>query len=155
MVCDSISLSTSTIGLSNGGILYVMLNPFPIQFLALAAYAVLRIIVGFVLIYLGVVHSKNRAALAPVLSLPFFPYGKFSAWLLAVVEIALGVMFVAGFLTQVAALLSMFLSLTFIILRSRWPHPLIPGRLFYILLFGCSCSLFVTGAGIFAFDLPL
>lgn len=132
-----------------------MLNPFPIQFLALFAYAVLRIIVGLVLIYLGTKHLRNRDALVPSFSFRFFPYGRFSVWYLVFVEIVLGLMFTFGLLTQIAALITMVLSLKLIVLQRRLASPFIPGRLFYVLLFGISFSLFITGAGIFAFDVPL
>jgi uncharacterized membrane protein YphA (DoxX/SURF4 family) len=132
-----------------------MLNPFPIQFLAPLAYTVLRVVVGTVLFSLGLSHLRDRDSLAPLFSFSWFPYGRFAVWYLALIELAVGLMFLFGFLTQIAALLAMFLSLKFIVMRSRWSAPSIPDRLFYILLFGASFTLFVTGAGAFAFDLPI
>lgn len=130
-----------------------MLNPFPIQFLALLAYAILRIIVGAILLYLGFSHIQHRAVLKEQFSQ--FRFGLVLVWYLGTLEIIVGMMFIFGFYTQIAALLSMLMAIKFIVLKGRFTSPLIPGRLFYILLFGASLSLFVTGAGIFAFDLPI
>ncbi len=132
-----------------------MLNPFPIQFLALFAYAILRIFVGLILMYLGASHIRNRQTLKGVLSFAWFPYENFLVWYVALLELILGTMFVIGFLTQVAALLTFFLSLKFIILNKHFRSPFVPGRLFYVLLLGSALSLFITGAGVPAFDLPL
>lgn len=132
-----------------------MLNLFPIQFLAPFAYLLLRVCIGFILIRFGVTHIRNRTVLAPIFSLRLFPFGNFFAWYLGIVEIVLGGMFIAGFLTQLAALLSMLLSLKFIVMHKRFAHPLIPPRLTYVLFFFISLSLLITGAGIFAFDLPI
>ncbi len=132
-----------------------MLNLFPIQFLAPFAYLLLRVCIGFILIRFGVIHIRNRKVLAPIFSLRLFPFGNFFAWYLGIVEIVLGGMFIAGFLTQLAALFTLFMSLKFLIMHKRFAHPLIPSRLVYVLFFFISLSLLITGAGIFAFDLPI
>jgi hypothetical protein len=41
------------------------------------------------------------------------------------------------------------------VMRNWFDHPSIPTKLFYVLLFAASVSLFITGAGVFAFDLPI
>ncbi len=130
-----------------------MLNPFPIQFLALLAYAILRIIVAAILLYLGFSHIQHREVLKEQFSQ--FRFGLVLVWYLGTLEIIVGMMFMFGFYTQIAALLSMLMAIKFMILKGRLASPLIPGRLFYLLLFGVSLSLFITGAGIFAFDLPI
>ena len=132
-----------------------MLNIFPIQFLAPLAYALLRVCVGFILLRLGRRHLHNRDALAPIFSFSLFPYGRFFVWYLGLIEIGLGILFFIGLFTQVAALLAAVLSLKFIVMHRRFAHPLIPSRMFYTLLLAASLSLFITGAGIFAFDLPI
>lgn len=132
-----------------------MLNLFPIQFLAPFAYFLLRVCVGFILIRLGVTHIRNRQVLKDIFSFGIFPYGFFFVWYLGIVEIIIGTLFLVGFLTQLAALLSMVLSLKFTVMYKRFTHPLIPSRLSYVLLFFISLSLLITGAGIFAFDLPI
>ena len=132
-----------------------MLNLFPIQFLALFAHTILRVSVGVILLYLGLSHWKAREELASRFSFSWFPYGHFAAWYLALVELVAGVLFVLGLYMQIAALLGMLLSLKFIVMHKRFGGPRVPGKIFYVLLFSASFSLFITGAGLFAFDLPL
>ena len=132
-----------------------MLNVFPIQFLAPLAYSFLRVILGIVLIRLGLRHIRHREDLKNVFTFSFFPYGGFMVWYLAVIELILGVLFFVGFLTQIAALLAILLSLKFIVMHKKFHHPLIPERLTYVLILAISCTLFVTGAGALAIDLPI
>lgn len=132
-----------------------MLNPFPIQFLALFAYLLLRFFVGSALIYLGLSHFKNRFELQQVLVLSWFPYGRFTTWVFALGEMLIGILFVLGLYTQYAALAAIAMCLKMLILRNLFNHPSIPSRLFYLLLLSCALSLFITGAGVFAFDLPI
>jgi uncharacterized membrane protein YphA (DoxX/SURF4 family) len=131
-----------------------MLNPFPIQFLALLAYFVLRIFVGLIFIGFGVKHARARKELVHIFNTDVFP-GTPAAVLLIACEIVIGGMFVLGFYTQIAALVTMALSLTLIIFRKYLGTALFGSRTLYALLFGCALSLFITGAGALAFDLPL
>jgi uncharacterized membrane protein YphA (DoxX/SURF4 family) len=132
-----------------------MLNPFPILFLALLAHFLLRVFVGSILLYLGILHMQCRHDMKHALA-PKVPMGGLAAvWMLALTEIIVGVMFIAGFYTQISALICMVLALKLIVFNRRFASPRIPSRLFFVLLFATSLSLFITGAGAFAFDLPL
>lgn len=120
-----------------------MLNPFPIQFLALFAYFILRVIAGFILVHLGYGHIVKRQSLGtPVL-------------VLGTIELIAGVMLILGFYTQFAALASLILSFIFLVFNKRFMRFAVPDSMFYTLLFAVSLSLFITGAGAFAFDLPI
>jgi len=137
-----------------------MINPFPTVFLALIAYAVLRIIVGLILVTLGYQHLfRRKAALRSALTacIPNFMsgYTGFFAAYFGVAEIILGLMYVVGFFTQIAALATVLLSFKMLYFRKRLTYPLVPTPLFYILLIGVAASLFITGAGVFAFDIPI
>ena len=132
-----------------------MLNPFPIQFLSLFAYFILRVFIGFVFLLLSIKHWKQRSSLYPVLILPIFPFGKISVATLIISELIIGLMFILGFYTQIAALLTILMSLKMIVLRNKFNHPALPSRLVYFLFLGIGCSLFITGAGALAFDLPI
>jgi uncharacterized membrane protein YphA (DoxX/SURF4 family) len=132
-----------------------MLNPFPIQFLSLLAYFILRTIVGFVLLLLGYKHWKNRKELFNILIPPIFPFGKITTISLVITELIIGTMFIIGLYTQIAALILIVLSLTSLFYAKRFKHHSLPSRLSYILLLGIGLSLFITGAGAFAFDLPI
>jgi hypothetical protein len=64
-------------------------------------------------------------------------------------------MFFVGAYTQVAAIGAIVLSIKMLVLRRHLAHPSIPQPLFYVLMLAISVSLFITGAGALAFDLPL
>lgn len=132
-----------------------MLNIFPIQFLAPLAYALLRVCIGIIFICLGRSHLKARNELKNVFTLPLLPFGSFFVWYISIAEIIIGILFILGLFTQVAALLAILYTLKLIILRKRFAHPTIPKGAFLALLFFSSLSLFITGAGAFAFDLPI
>ncbi len=132
-----------------------MLNLFPIQFLALFAYFILRVFVGTVLLYLGLLHFRSRHTLKEVLVLPWWPFGRISTAILIATELTLALMFIFGALTQLAALLLILMCLKMLVLRSYFQHLTVPSRLTYVLLLGAALSLFITGAGVFAVDLPL
>ena len=132
-----------------------MLNVFPIQFLAPLAYAILRVCVGFVFLFLSKQHLRNRVSLGEAFQTARIPFSFGFVWQLALLELVVGVMFLLGFYTQIAALLALLYVCKLILLRRRVSHPLIPSRLSLVLIFFISLSLFITGAGIFAFDLPI
>lgn len=132
-----------------------MLNPFPIQWLALFAFSLLRVCLGLTLLVLGRRHWRERQGLAKVFTLHFWPYGRFSATLLAIVKVGLGSLLILGAHTQYAALVVALLSLKLLLLRPWFSHPSLPSRLTYFLMFGMAVSLFITGAGALAVDLPL
>lgn len=132
-----------------------MLSIFPIHFLSLFAYFILRVIVGLILLYLGLRHAQYYQELKQVLRLSWWPFGSFTAGIFALGEIILGGLILVGAWTQLATLLTAIMCLKMLIMRNWFQHPTIPSRLFYFLLLGSTLSLTITGAGVFAFDLPL
>lgn len=90
-----------------------------------------------------------------MLVLPIFPFGKISVAVLIITELVIGTLFVLGLYTQIAALITILMSIKMIVLRNRFNHPALPSRLIYFLFLGIGCSLFITGAGVLAFDLPI
>jgi len=132
-----------------------MLSVFPIQFLALFAYFILRVTVGLLLVFLGLRHLAYHQELRHILRVSWWPYGGFSALLFAASELALGIFIVVGAYTQVATLIVAFMCIKLLMIRHWFAHHTIPGRLFYFLLLGACLSLTITGAGVFAFDLPI
>ena len=133
-----------------------MLNIFPTMFLSLFANALLRLVLGGIFIYLGYRHLiRDHAALQSVVRRYWPRVAPFAVRYLGLVEMALGGMFFVGAYTQVAAIAAIVLSVKMLILKKHFAHPSIPQPLFYVLVLGVSLSLFITGAGVFAFDLPL
>ena len=74
---------------------------------------------------------------------------------LILTELVVGTLFILGLCTQIAALIVILMSFKMLFLRKYFPHDALPSRLTYLLLLGISCCLFITGAGAFAFDLPI
>ncbi len=135
-----------------------MLNPFPIQYLALFAYFILRVFVGLTLLYLGNKHWENRHELFKI-SIPTLPFAEsfvqVGTYTLIATEVIIGLMFVAGFFTQIAALVLIIMSIKMLVFSKYLKHPSIPSRLSYTLFLAIGISLFITGAGVLAFDLPI
>lgn len=119
-----------------------MLNPFPIQFLAPLAYFLLRVVLGFLIIRLGnrLLRRTPRTATPSVI---------------AGIEIVIGSMFILGVYTQIAALITVLLTIPALV----WPHSPLPAfqtnRSTTLLMCVIALSLFITGAGAFALDLPI
>lgn len=132
-----------------------MLNIFPIQFLAPLAYTLLRVVLGFIFIRFGFIHITERDSLKHILTFSQLRFGLFFTWFLVFTELLIGILFLLGFLTQIAALLSIMLSIKMILLHKHFIHPCIPNKITYTLILFISLSLFITGAGYLAFDLPL
>ena len=133
-----------------------MLNPFPVMYLSLLAHAFLRIVLGSVLLYLGARHLfRYRPELRALIGKRLPRLAPIAAWSLGISEIVIGSLFFLGLYTQIAAIASVILSIKLLFFRGLVEHHSIPPPLFYILVFAISISLFITGAGLPAFDLPL
>lgn len=131
-----------------------MLNPFPIQFLALFAYFLLRVCVGWICISLGLRHLRFTRDLRHSTA-PIWPIPASLIYTLVLSELTLGLMFIVGWYTQYAALGGIALATIMLIWHKRCTPIGIPPRIFYVLFLGTAVSLFITGAGAFAFDLPI
>lgn len=118
-----------------------MLNLFPIMFLSMFAHALLRLTVGSIFVYLGFKHCRGKRSTL--------------IYTIALFEFVIGGMFILGLLTQAAALGGVAFSLAGLFFSRKLPLTDLPGKLFFFLLLGASLSLLITGAGAFAFDLPI
>lgn len=132
-----------------------MLSIFPIHFLSLFAFFILRITVGAILIYLGVLHAWHFRSLRNVMTFRWWPFGTVSVLLLILTELIAGIFILVGAYTQLATLIVALLCFEFLIIKTWWQHESLPPRMVYILLGAACLSLTITGAGVFAFDLPL
>ncbi len=137
----------------------MFVNLFPTMFLALIAHTVLRVMFGLVFFALGYKHlTRDRAALAGAITAcapRLSPAASWFAIYVGLVELVLAFMFIFGAYTQVAALVSIAFCLKMLMFARRFPPPLMPSRAFFFLALGVSISLFITGAGAFALDIPL
>ncbi len=74
-------------------------------------------------------------------------------WPFAFLELALGVLLILGAYTQLAALGTLFISGCVLFFSPK--SDVFPSSSFYFMALFASLSLFITGAGAFAFDLPI
>lgn len=122
-----------------------MLNPFPIQFLALLAYFILRVTVSIFLV---------RTVALQTTSYQHTPYPTYIKFIIGL-ELALTTFFLVGAYTQYAAIGLAILSVLMLIDNHK-PMPVLQvSTNTALLLLGISLSLFITGAGAFAVDLPI
>jgi len=132
-----------------------MLSLFPLQFLAPLAYFVLRVCVGGMLIYFGRVHFAHKTRISKAFGRGLLPYKYATVYVLIFSELVLGALLIIGLYTQAAALGAMALAFIFTLMQRRTPVDYLESKLFYLLFFFVSLSIFITGAGAFAFDLPI
>ncbi|HMA79217.1 MAG TPA: hypothetical protein VKP88_09010 [Candidatus Paceibacterota bacterium] len=130
----------------------MLLNPIPIQWLALLAYFILRFGVGIILLHVAIRLWQQRGQFSVVLN---GVAKQLILWPLVGGKVVIAAMLLVGFYTQYAALALMLLCLDLILTRRFIAHPALPPRIFYVLLFFAAVSLFITGAGAFAVDLPI
>ncbi|MDB5254072.1 MAG: hypothetical protein JWL80_138 [Parcubacteria group bacterium] len=134
-----------------------MLNPFP----SLLAYSmlapfILRLVLAFIVIDLGILKfNKEKHRWNQTLAALHLNPANLVRQILGGVEVIGGLMLVFGVYTQIAAL-------AFVILFGaefyiEWKDKSILKRdlVFYLLVMVISLSILLTGAGAFAFDIPL
>lgn len=120
-----------------------MLNPFPILFLALLGYTILRLTIAFVLLTL--VRRQLKMVTSPL---------SFTRLLLIGLEVLVVGLLILGAFTQYAVLLG--LGIVLYLARHRRDETVaIHDTLVLWLLAGGLITLFITGAGTPAVDLPL
>lgn len=132
-----------------------MLSLFPqILFLAPFAATLLRITAGLVFLYLAYFHIGNRRAAAHELS-ALIGGASVIIYIYALIELALAAALLLGAYTQLAALVGFVISIKVLLIRKSLRELKPFSQVSYALLAVICLSVVVTGAGIFAFDLPL
>ena len=133
-----------------------MLNTFPtlLDFGLLAPFLI-RIVAGLIFIDLGIFKLTRERKQWTGLFRTFLRAGAGLVNVLALVEIVGGLLLIIGMFTQVSALALGLL--TFVNLNLEFKNPAFVRRdfTFYVMLFAMTMSLLFTGAGFFAYDLPL
>ena len=132
-----------------------MLSLFPqILFLAPFATTILRVSAGIAFLLLAWIHLSKRNELSRV---DFLVIGH-AAWIpvfAAVFEFAVATALIAGIYTQLAAHFGALVALKSFVWKRRYDAMFPLPRSTSVLLFIICLSLVFSGAGIFAFDLPL
>ncbi|MCK5060176.1 MAG: DoxX family protein [Candidatus Pacebacteria bacterium] len=134
-----------------------MLNPFPeLLTFGLLAPFILRVALGILFIDLGKLALQGEKESWKM----FFEFlrlrpSTFFVTILGWTEIIGGIMLIAGYSTQIVALV--FSALLFIEFVIEYKEESLLKRdiVFYLLMLVISVSLLFSGAGFFAFDLPL
>ena len=120
-----------------------MLSLFP-EFLTYEQLAplMLRLILAVILFGNGYVAVKAKSA-------------NFWTKSIGIVEIVSSVMLFIGFLTQLAVLFVVGMSVMFILMKIKTKQKFLGGYDFDVLIMVCALSLFVLGPGVFSIDIPL
>ena len=134
-----------------------MLNPFP----DLLAYSILaplflRLVLGLIFIDLGFLkfRSEKQRWITSFEALYLRPADLFVA-VYGIIQIAGGLLLLIGLWTQMAALAFAILTGIELGIELSMREVLKRDITFYLLLFVISISLLLTGAGAYAFDIPL
>ena len=132
-----------------------MLNPFPdLLVLGFFAPTIVRVAVGFVFLYAGYTHYLKRDMIGNT-TFPIIGKGDWIAWGSILFHTAVGAMLIFGYYTQIAALLGGIGALKGLWFAHRYREVFVFTRSTYILLAAICASLLLSGAGAFAFDIPL
>jgi uncharacterized membrane protein YphA (DoxX/SURF4 family) len=119
----------------------------------------LRVAVAAYFAYQAIGHFKNKKGVASELDHKFkWLSHESSVWLaglLILAELAVGILLFVGAWTQIAAILAALGFLKMAYFNDTLPTYAPLPRSTYILLIVICLSLLITGAGAFAFDLPL
>lgn len=132
-----------------------MLTIWPqLLFLSPLSATLLRIVAGLVFAYVALQQYHRRETIAGLKYL-FVPGGMWIVWTMTVIEIATALSLILGYKAQIGALIGALLALKYCVwhrsYREMFPLSIVSS----LLLLAICVSVLVTGAGIFAFDLPL
>lgn len=134
-----------------------MLSVFPFLLTyQLAAPLILRLTLGAIFVNFGWVklHRQKTEKAAFFEKIGLKP-GRLYLWVIAIIEIAAGLLLIIGLFTQVAALVAAVISLIAVFLKRKQPLSFESSLCLLIVCLIIALSLMLTGPGFFAFDLPL
>ncbi len=134
-----------------------MLNPFP-ELLAYSLLApfILRLVLGLIFIDLGALKFRSERGrwIASFEALYLRP-ADFFVTFYALLQIAGGLLLIVGLWTQVAALAFAIFAGAELYVEWRAREIIKRDIVFHLFIFVISLSLLLTGAGAYAFDIPL
>ena len=134
-----------------------MLNTFPdlLTYSTLAPF-ILRVVIGLIFLDVGMLKFRNERSrwLASFGALHLKPP---AFWLnvYALIQIAGGVLLILGLHAQIAALIFILLTGGELYIEYTDARILKRDIVFYILVLAIAVSILLTGAGAYAFDIPL
>ena len=132
-----------------------MLSLFPqILFLSPLGLSLIRIAAGLTLLSLAYYHGSRIGELSAI-RFPIIGRGSWVVWIAALAETILAAALIAGYLTQLAALLAALYMLKHLVWQRRYPQFFPLSHTAAFLLLAITLCILVSGAGAFALDLPL
>ncbi|TSC68699.1 MAG: hypothetical protein G01um101456_527 [Parcubacteria group bacterium Gr01-1014_56] len=132
-----------------------MLNPFPsLLIYGFFAPTLLRVAAACVLLYIVAIQFRRKEELAKT-NFPIIGTVGAVVWVKIIVEAAIAVALFFGYYTQIAAVLGSIVALKQLIFAHTYSAWVPVSRGTSALLLLILLSLLLTGAGAFAFDLPL
>jgi uncharacterized membrane protein YphA (DoxX/SURF4 family) len=131
-----------------------MLNTFPGLLLPFLAPTFLRVGLAIVFAAIAYVQWRRRDEISKT-DMVVIGRGTWWVWLSIAVHLAVALMLVFGYYTQIAAIMGASLSLKHAFWSHRYPRIFPLGRAAGFLMLLISLSLILSGAGAFAQDLPL
>ena len=132
-----------------------MLTPFPgLLVFSFFAPTLIRVGAACLFAYLAYSHYTHREEIGKM-HFPVVGRGEWIAWLAVIVEAGTALALFLGYYTQYAAIVGALMALKQIVWGRKYPHFFIISRSTSFLLLVITLSLLLTGAGAFAFDLPL
>lgn len=134
-----------------------MFNPFPfILEFGILAPTLLRLTLGLFFLFVGsTILFPKRKIFATYLSKQNTFLANTTVHILGILTASIGALFLIGFLTQYAALVSGILSIYFMNLYKENPKLLGHSYATYYFSILIAIAIFILGAGPFAIDLPL
>ena len=132
-----------------------MLNTFPdLLIYSFFAPTILRVGVAIVFLY-GAYVQYSRIEELSHLELPVFGRAPWAIWLSILAHVAIGLMLLLGYYTQIAAILGLLGGIKGVVYAKKYPRLFPLCRLEYGFVILICFSLLLSGAGAFAYDLPL
>ena len=134
-----------------------MLNPFPelLSYSTLAPF-VLRLVIGLVFLDLGILKFKSERSrwITSFQALHLNP-AQLVVTIFGLIEVVGGALLLLGAWTQIAALTFVILVGLEFYIEYKDASVLKRDIVFYVLVLAIAASLLFSGAGAFAFDIPL
>lgn len=134
-----------------------MISPFP-ELFAFGWFAptIIRLVLGIFFVRFGILKLRSeKSEKLTFFELAGFPRAHMFLLISAWVEIIGGLMLIAGLYTQIAAIILSMFMFGAVFIKWRKPELLKNDAEFYVLLLAATATLIISGAGAFAFDIPL
>jgi uncharacterized membrane protein YphA (DoxX/SURF4 family) len=123
---------------------------------SLLSTTIIRITIGVILIGFGIACLFNkRTIIRQKMIMSGYPFPRIIPSILGILSAICGCLLVTGFLTQIMAIVAAYVFLNLWVVDKGEVKIFGQSLLFYWVLIIFSMSLILSGAGLFAFDLPL